>query len=107
MDIYYTGKKRLSKSHRRDAIPYRFEIWWQGLNLEVLCCFYLYLNLYALYWKKSLKYRMLSVGCLEYFCIVLWILVASYGANLQKAFGRDDDHKWPRYLKTHDYHRLL
>jgi hypothetical protein len=30
-----------------------------------------------------------------------------FGANLQKAFGRDDDHKWPRYLKTHDYHRLL
>ncbi len=50
---------------------------------------------------------MLSVGCLEYFCIILWILVAGYGANLQKAFGRDDDHKWPRYLKTHDYHRLL
>ncbi len=54
-----------------------------------------------------MKYRMLSVGCLEYFCIILWILVAGYGANLQKAFGRDDDHKWPRYLKTHDYHRLL
>jgi hypothetical protein len=34
-------------------------------------------------------------------------LFAGYGANLQKAFGRDDDHKWPRYLKTHDYHRLL
>jgi hypothetical protein len=50
---------------------------------------------------------MLFVGCLEYFCIILWILVAGYGANLQKAFGRDDDHKWPRYLKTHDYHRLL
>jgi hypothetical protein len=50
---------------------------------------------------------MLFVGCLEYFCIILWILVVGYGANLQKAFGRDDDHKWPRYLKTHDYHRLL
>jgi hypothetical protein len=50
---------------------------------------------------------MISVGCPEYFCIILWILVASCGANLQKAFGRDDDHKWPRYLKTHDYHRLL
>jgi hypothetical protein len=33
--------------------------------------------------------------------------IAGYGANLQKAFGRDDNHKWPRYLKTHDYHRLL
>ncbi len=107
MDTYYTGKKRLSKSHRRDAIPYRFELWWQGLNLEVLYCFYLYLNLYALYWKKSLKYIMLFVGCLVYFCIILWYLVAGYGANLRKAFGRDDNHKWPRYLKTHDYHRLL
>ncbi len=37
---------------------------------------------------------------------ILWILVAGYGDNLQKAFGRDDDHKSPRYLKTHDYHRL-
>jgi len=50
---------------------------------------------------------MLFVGCLEYFCIILWILVAGYGANLQKAFGKDYDHKWPRYLKTHDYHHLL
>jgi len=50
---------------------------------------------------------MLSVGCLEYFSIILWILVAGYGDNFQKAFGRDDDHKWPRYLKTHDYHCLL
>jgi hypothetical protein len=33
--------------------------------------------------------------------------IAGYGANLQKAFGIDDDHKWLRYLKTHDYHRLL
>jgi hypothetical protein len=32
---------------------------------------------------------------------------ADYGANLQKAFGRGDNHKWPRYLKTHDYHCLL
>jgi Domain of unknown function (DUF4218)/Transposase family tnp2 len=30
-----------------------------------------------------------------------------YGANLRKAFGMEDNHKWPRYLKTHDYHRLL
>jgi hypothetical protein len=30
-----------------------------------------------------------------------------YGANLRKAFGREDNAKWPRYLKTHDYHRLL
>lgn len=30
-----------------------------------------------------------------------------YGANLQKAFGGEDSHKWPAYLKTHDYHRLL
>ncbi len=50
---------------------------------------------------------MLSVRCLEYFCIILWYLVTGYGANLQKAFGRDDDHKWPRYLNTHDYHHLL
>jgi len=63
--------------------------------------------MYALYWKKSLKYRMLSVGYPKYFCIILWILVVGYGANPQKAFGRDNDHKWPRYLKTHDYHRLL
>jgi hypothetical protein len=34
-------------------------------------------------------------------------LFARYRANLQKAFGRDDDHKWPRYLKTHDYYYLL
>ncbi len=54
-----------------------------------------------------MKYSRVSVGCLEYFCIILWILVTSYGANLQKDFGRDDDHKWPTYLKTHDYHRLL
>jgi hypothetical protein len=33
--------------------------------------------------------------------------IAGYGANLQKTFGRDDNHKWPRYLKTHDYHQLL
>jgi hypothetical protein len=25
-DTYYTRKKRLLKSHRRDAIPYRFEL---------------------------------------------------------------------------------
>ncbi|CAM6101864.1 unnamed protein product [Calypogeia fissa] len=32
---------------------------------------------------------------------------ASYGANLREAFGKEDNHKWPRYLKTHDYHCLL
>ncbi len=42
---------------------------------------------------------MLSVGCLEYFCIILWILVAGYGANLQKAFGRDDDCRNPILAK--------
>lgn len=30
-----------------------------------------------------------------------------YGANLQKAFGMEDNKKWLRYLKTHDYHKLL
>ncbi|CAM6103867.1 unnamed protein product [Calypogeia fissa] len=30
-----------------------------------------------------------------------------YGANLRQAFGKEDNHKWPRYLKTHDYHHLL
>ncbi|CAM6094114.1 unnamed protein product [Calypogeia fissa] len=32
---------------------------------------------------------------------------ADYGANLRQAFGKEDNHKWPRHLKTHDYHRLL
>lgn len=30
-----------------------------------------------------------------------------YGANLRQAFGKEDNQKWPRYLKTHDYHCLL
>ena len=30
-----------------------------------------------------------------------------YGANLKKAFGSLESPKWPQYLKTHDYHRLL
>ncbi|CAM6122781.1 unnamed protein product [Calypogeia fissa] len=30
-----------------------------------------------------------------------------YGANLRKAFGMEDNQKWPQYLKTHDYHRMI
>lgn len=30
-----------------------------------------------------------------------------YGANLRQAFGQQNMDKWPGYLKTHDYHRLL
>ncbi len=30
-----------------------------------------------------------------------------YGANLRRAFGDHENKKWPAYLKTHDYHRLL
>lgn len=30
-----------------------------------------------------------------------------YGANLRRAFGQERQEKWPAYLKTHDYHRLL
>jgi hypothetical protein len=30
-----------------------------------------------------------------------------YGANLRRAFEENDNPKWPAYLKTHDYHRLL
>ncbi len=33
--------------------------------------------------------------------------LTGYGANLRKAFGMEESEKWPRYLKTHDYHRLL
>lgn len=29
-----------------------------------------------------------------------------YGANLKKAFSTNNN-KWPGYLKTHDYHKLL
>jgi Domain of unknown function (DUF4218) len=38
---------------------------------------------------------------------LIWHFYAGYGANLRKAFGMEDNHKWPRYLKTHDYHQLL
>lgn len=34
-------------------------------------------------------------------------LPTGYGANLRRAFGQDDMDKWPGYLKTHDYHRLV
>jgi hypothetical protein len=30
-----------------------------------------------------------------------------YGANLRRAFGEYGQDKWPSYLKTHDFHRLL
>ncbi|CAM6081802.1 unnamed protein product [Calypogeia fissa] len=33
--------------------------------------------------------------------------LTGYGANLRKAFGMEDNQKWPRYLKTHDYHRMI
>ncbi len=31
----------------------------------------------------------------------------NYGASLCKAFGEHGRDKWPSYLKTHDFHRLL
>lgn len=31
----------------------------------------------------------------------------NYGANLHGAFADKDETKWPSFLKTHDYHRLI
>ena len=51
---------------------------------------------------QSLRNTMLMIAC----CIYSY-MYTGYGANLRKAFAPEDSHKWPRFLKTHDYHRLL